>query len=253
MKVHCAWLLASLIINANGCAAQAEVAATASPNGWKAVTPYAKVMINGNEFEAECGPNTQAIQQIGRVIHFQIIPGNSWAEDSSDSERAELDGYKQKATPGRPYWAAWSLYIESGTWSTSDWLVLEQMPGLWGHIIQKGAHSISFFLDKVPNPIARVPVEAGVWYNFVEKYVVGPNGSVGSWVNGKQVANFTGSVGAGGAYYPKLGVYRGNQTAMGGVVVESIGVRYANFKFGTGDLSALINNPDPLPASVPWP
>src|ERR1700736_3184717 len=120
MKAHLASLLGSLMLSANGYTAQAESTATSPPTVWKAVTAYAKVTINGNEFEAECGPNTQAIQQIGRVIHFQMIPGNSWAEDSSDSERAELDGFKQKTTPGTPYWAAWSLYLEPGTWSTSD-------------------------------------------------------------------------------------------------------------------------------------
>lgn len=36
-------------------------------------------------------------------------------------------------------------------------------------------------------------------------------------------------------------------------MTESIGARYANFKFGTADLSVLIANPDPLQASVSWP
>lgn len=112
---------------------------------------------------------------------------------------------------------------------------------------------MSFFLAKVATPLARLPVDSAVWYNFVEKYVVGPNGSMASWVNGKQVANFNGSVGPGGSYYPKLGIYRGNQTAAGAPVAETVGVRYANFKFGTADLSALIVNAEPLPALVPWP
>jgi hypothetical protein len=253
MKVQLALLAVSLMLGATGSTAQAQSTATSPPASWNAIKPYAKVKISGNEFEAECGPTAEAIQQIGQVIHFQMIPGNKWVEDSSDSERTELDGYRQRLTPGASYWAAWSLYVEPGTWSSSDWLVLEQMPGLWGHIIQKGAHAMSFFLTNVSAPLARLPVESGVWYNFVEKYVVGSNGAVASWVNGKQVANYTGSVGSGGSYYPKLGIYRGNQTAAGLPVVESIGARYANFKFGTADLSALISTPDPVPALVRWP
>ncbi len=112
---------------------------------------------------------------------------------------------------------------------------------------------MSFFLAKVALPLARLPVDSGIWYNFVEKYVVGQNGSMASWVNGKQVVDFSGSVGPGGSYYPKLGIYRGNQTAAGTAVVESVGVRYANFKFGTANLSSLINTPEPLPPLVPWP
>jgi hypothetical protein len=253
MKAGFVLLLVCLVLSAIPGMAQAQRPTAAPLAGWKAVAPYAKVTINGNEFEAECGLNAQAIQQIDQVVHFQMIPSNKWAEDQSDSERAELDGYKQRMTPSAPYWAAWSLYIEPGTWSTSDWLVLGQIPGLWGHLIQKGRHELTFILARVPAPLARVAIEPGVWYNFVEKYVVGPNGSVASWVNGKQVANYTGPVGATESYYPKLGIYRGNQTASGAPVAESIGVRYANFKFGAADLSALIGNPDPLPASVPWP
>ena len=114
----------------------------------------------------------------------------------------------------------------------------------------KATHPLSFVVSKVP--IARISAGQGVRYNFVEKYVVGPNGSVASWVNGKQAANYIGRIGSGGPYYPKLGIYRGNRTAADAPVTESIS-RYANFKFGTADLSALIANPDPLRASVSWP
>jgi hypothetical protein len=251
MRIHLAFLAALLLLSCSGSSAQAQSKATAA--SWNAVQPYAKVKIEGNEFEAECGPAAAAIQQLGKVVHFQMIAGNRWAEDGPDSERAELDGYPQRITPGTPYWAAWSLYIEPGTWSTSDWLVLQQMPGLWGHIVPKGTRAMSFFLAGVSAPLARLPVDSGVWYNFVEKYVVGPNGTVASWVNGKQVANYMGTVGVGASYYTKLGIYRGNQTATGAPVAESVGVRYANFKFGTADLSALINAPEPLPPFAPWP
>jgi hypothetical protein len=248
MKVHLALLAASLMLTFAGSPAYADSAAS-----WNAFKPYAKVKLNGNEFETESGSASAAIQQLGQVVHFQMIPGNKWAEDSPDGERTEMDGYKQRLTPGKPYWASGSIYIELGAWSTSDWLVLQQMPGLWGHIIQKGSHVMSFFLVKMPTPLARLPIDSGVWYHFVERYVVGPNGSVASWVNAKQVVDYSGPVGEGGSYYPKLGIYRGNQTAAGAPVTESLGVRYANFKFGTTDLSGLIANPDPLPAFAPWP
>jgi hypothetical protein len=187
-------------------------------------------------------PTPQAIQQNGQVVRFEMIPGNKWVEDAADSERAELDGYKQTMAPGTPYWAVWSLYLGLGPWSTSDWLVLEQIPGLWGHLILKGTHTLSFIVSNAP--LARISVAQGIWYNFVEKYVVGPTGSVASWVNGKQVANFTGRIGSGGPYYPKLGIYHGNRTAAGAPVTERVGARYANFKFGTADLSVLIANRD---------
>jgi hypothetical protein len=251
MTAHLVLLLAFSVVSAAASTVEAQGTSTPSPSSWVAIPSNATVTINGNIFEAECGANSQAIQQNGQVVRFEMIQGNTWAEDAWDSERTELDGYKQMLIPGTPYWAAWSLYLEPGPWSTSDWLVLEQMPGLWGHLILKGTHTLSFIVSNVP--LARISVSQGVWYNFVEKYVVGPTGSVASWVNGKQVANYTGRIGSGGSYYPKLGIYRGNRTAAGAPVRESIGARYANFKFGTTDLSALIANPDPLPAYVSWP
>ena len=132
MKAHLVLLLASLVLPAAASTVQAQGATTSSPSSWVAISSNATVTINGNIFEAECGANSQAIQQNGQVVHFAMIPGNKWAEDAWDSERTELDGYKQTMAPGTTYWAAWSLYLEPGTWSTSDWLV-------WSKFLDCGA------------------------------------------------------------------------------------------------------------------
>ena len=105
---------------------------TPSQSSWAAIPSNTPVTINGNIFDAEYGANRQAIQQNDQVVHFEMISGNKWAEDAADLQRTEPDGCKQTMTPGTPYWAASSLYLEPGTWSTSDWLV-------WSKFLDCGA------------------------------------------------------------------------------------------------------------------
>jgi hypothetical protein len=72
-----------------------------------------------------------------------------------------------------------------------------------------------------------------------------PSGSAGfmrAWLNGALLVEHKGGVGYAGSNgnYWKFGGYRS-------VAPEYFGVRYANMRIGTADLSDKITNPDPIP------
>jgi hypothetical protein len=224
---------------------------TASPaptslNGWRPVAVDEYIVVNGSIYQAETGPQPDALQRIESpdVIRFQIVPGNRWYNDGPDAERTELDGYKQTFEVGVPYWVAYSLYIEPAPRFTSDWIALGQIPGLMGHILKSTIMSWNAAGKGHHNAV----IKPGENYQFLEKIIIDPvNGYYGSWLNGKQVVDYHGRMGeAGKKYYYKIGVYRGPAP-------ETMVVRYANFKLGTTDLSSLIDNPDAPPPVVPWP
>jgi len=214
---------------------------------WSAVAVDQYITINGNIFQAECGPKAESIQRTDsqNVVRFQMIAGNRWYNDEAGGdERTELDGYKQSFQVGVPHWTAYTLHIEPGPRLTADWIVLGQIPGLMGHFVKNmimtwSAANKTFHSERIAQ---------GVNYQFVEKIIIDPvNGYYGSWFNGKQVVDYHGPFGAAGkTYYLKFGIYRG-------ATPETMTVRYANYKFGTADLSGLIANPDPIPALIPWP
>jgi len=212
---------------------------------WSPVAVDQYVVINGNTFLAECGPKPEAIQRANasNVVRFQMMPNNRWYNDGGD-ERTELDGYKQPFQVGIPYWLAYTFYLEPGPPLTSDWMTLGQIPGLMGHFVKNTVMTWS----AAKRPFHSEAISRGVNYHIVEKFIMDPvNGYYGSWFNGKQVADFHGPLGdAGKNYYVKFGIYRG-------IAQETLSVRYANYKFGTDDLSALITNPDPDPELIPWP
>lgn len=220
--------------------------ASAIRAGWQPVAVDEYIVVNGNVFQAEAGPRPESIQRMETpdVIRFQMVPDNKWHDDGGD-ERTELDGYRQIFEPGVPHWVAYSLYIEPGpSRFTSDWIALGQIPGLMGHILKNTIMSWNAAGKGHHSAIIR----PGENYQFVEKIIIDPvNGYYGSWLDGMQVVDYHGRMGdAGKKYYYKIGIYRGTAP-------EIMAARYANFKFGTTDLSPLIANPDPPPPLVPWP
>jgi len=225
----------------------AASAPAASGSAWHTIAVDQYVTVNGNIFQAECGPKPESIQRLETpdVVRFQMIAGNRWYNDAaSGDERTELDGYKQTFQVGIPHWSAYALYIEPGSRPTADWIALGQIPGLMRHFIKNMIMTWSAANKTLHSEL----ISQGVNYQFVEKVVIDPvNGYYGSWFNGKQVVDYHGPFGGiGKTYYPKFGIYRG-------AAPETFIVRYANYKFGTADLSGLIANPDPVPATVAWP
>jgi hypothetical protein len=227
--------------------AAAIPAAGGSASTWYGVAVDEYVTVNGNIFQAECGPNPESIQRGDEadIVRFRMTAGNGWYNDAgSGDERTELDGYKQSFQVGVPYWTAYVLHIEPGPRMTADWIVLGQIPGLMGHFVK----NMIMTWSAAGRTLHNERIAQGKDYQFVEKVIIDPaNGYYGSWLNGKQVVDYHGPMGAvGKTYYPKFGIYRG-------AAPETMTVRYANYKFGTVDLSALIANFDQAPVQLPRP
>lgn len=219
--------------------ATAAPAANSPADPWYGVAVDEYITVNGNIFQAECGPNPESIRRSDEadIVRFQMIAGNGWYNDAaSGDQRTELDGYKQSFQVGVPFWTAYVLHIEPGPRMTSDWIVLGQIPGLMGHFVK----NMIMTWSAAGRTLHSERIVQGKDYQFVEKVIVDPaNGYYGSWLNGKQVVDYHGPMGvAGKTYYPKFGIYRG-------AAPETMTVRYANYKFGTADLSGLIAGPDP--------
>ena len=246
--------------------------ALAAGDTWSPLPSGSRTAINGVRFEAECGPNPTALQ-VSRsgVYRACLIPDNGWSEDDPRYvERAELDGWKAQTDANQELWSAWSMYYEKGPWSTSDWCILHQLYQIDGstmaHILKPNGVLHWLGADAAqkgsgwPTRHHQV-IEQDTWLNFVEVVRFDPEQGKGywkSWVNGQQVLEYRGALGTKGVKtcYPKFGIYRGKTEAWKpggpGPVKETIAVRYANMRFGTEDLSALIAKPDPIPSWEPW-
>lgn len=164
----------------------ATPAANGPADAWYGVAVDDYITVNGNIFQAECGPNP-AIQRSDEadVVRFRMIAGNGWYNDAaSGDERTELDGYKQSFQVGVPYWTAYVLHIEPGPRMTPDWIVLGQIPGLMGHFVK----NMIMTWSAAGRTLHNERIVQGKDYQFVEKVIVDPaKGYYGSWLNGKQV------------------------------------------------------------------
>lgn len=239
---------------------------------WISLAPGAKVTIDRLQYEADCGPMPRAIQYNDRLgARTTIMAGNaSSKDDPRTSERAELGGWPNAVPAKEAIWSAWSMKLEHGPWSTADWCILHQHYLIGGspivHLL-KPDRTLNWIASDTRDPKKqnavrhRQPIEQGVWLEFVETLRIDPSGNAGywrSWLNGRQVVDFHGPVGGVGVRhcFPKFGIYRsvgrspssGKGSTSGKQSSETLVVRYANMRFGTDDLSALVANAPPPPA-----
>jgi hypothetical protein len=233
---------------------------------WTQYAADAHVSVSGSTYSAQGGTDQRAIQvgPFGKVIRFNMLADNPWYEDSFGVERAELAG--SKAYPEKtPLWVSYSFYVEPGQGPvTTNWFIL----GQWGQVGSSCSGgtlgppysqslrigeiwTLVIYPDDVCNGKGKsvtpltVSLRRGVWYNVVHNVRFDPTGGSGFmklWLDGKQVVNYTGSMGysTSTGYYWKFGIYRS-------VAGEHEAVRYANMTVGTADLSAKIAKPDPIP------
>ena len=243
---------------------------------WKPIVNGEQITINDIVYDAECGTNPIAIQRSASgVLRFTIVPGNMWKKDGNEVERTEIDGWRKILPYKDPIWSSWSMFYELGEMSTSDWCSLNQYyqsggtPTTMSHLLKPGA--VLHWIGADPYPMKntmstryteRIP--QGVWIHYVETVKFDPDNAEGywkSWVNGRQVVDFKGGMGAKGGKgcYRKFGIYRGRQRGNNpngptqpGAVSETFSIRYANMRFTTDDLSKLIKSPEPTPAFEPY-
>jgi Polysaccharide lyase len=244
--------------------------------GWRAVASNDRVTIGNVNYEAECGPDTTAIQRgANDVVRFTMIPGNGWKKDNPKaSERTELDGWPSALPITKPIWCAWSMQVERGATSTSDWCILQQLFQVQGypivHVLKPDGVLRWVAADAAKSggafPVRyQTKLEPGTWLNFVETLNLDPTPGQGywrCWLNGQQVLDFKATLGTDRVThcYAKFGIYRGVMETWDGVdpakaikpVKETLSARYCNMRFSHMDLSRLIAAPEPIPAWQAW-
>jgi hypothetical protein len=255
-----------------GLGATATWGQTDGNRGWTALPNGQTARVNGTDYEAECGRDRAALQRSrGGVFRFSMIPGNLWPnDDPNDSERTELDGWRGRVTGPGPLWMSWSMFYEPGAWSTADWCILRQVYARyasrgspWSVLLLKPGGQLLWVGSAADDPTGAWPlrhrqqIPQGQWLHFVEAFKFDPEGGKGywrSWLNGQQVLDFSGAVGKAGVVsrYAKFGIYRSRTQRSGQRVAETVNIRFVNMRFGTDDLSELIDKPEPVPAWESW-
>ncbi|RAK58140.1 heparin lyase I family protein [Phenylobacterium deserti] len=196
---------------------------------------------------------------------FEIRPGDYWAKDARKAhpvERTELSDLARMPLD-KDIWLAFTLEVEPGVASTSEWVNLGQLHAT----ADRGEPSVSppWVQRLLPNdrfqvevrhtqddPIKAAPppvviyeeakLERGKPHRFVYRFRIsqGPNGLAQMWRDGVLVADYRGPIGYRdklGPYF-KFGVYRA-PAARG----ERLAARYTNVTLGSNP------PPDRLPAT----
>jgi len=186
---------------------------------------------------------------------FEIRSGDHWSKDARKGktvERTELSDLARMPY-GQDFWLAFTMEVEPGPPSTSDWVNLGQLHGT----ADAGERSVSppWVQRLLPNDAFRVEVrhtledpiktqptpvvifedpklERGRPYRFVYHFRIstGPDGMATMWRDGKLVADYRGPVGypdKRGPYF-KLGLYRAR--APGG---ERLVAHYSDVTLGS--------------------
>lgn len=222
-----------------------------NPGAWTALANGdAQVMLNGNRFEVESGPN--AVHRTGNAIKCILRPNESWPNDAtSDGHRAELDGYpvNQQSPPltanGMMIWCSWAFCLDAGpSWQT-PWLFCRQYHGAATWELRRNEQTLRA-QRQGQSTFGEVPLVRGNVYHCVDRITFGPSGRMTSWVNGTQIYDSSGAVTGSGGRQPKLGLYGGRIGFNNAVDPTVLTARYDNFEFGTADLSSRITNPLPL-------
>jgi lysophospholipase L1-like esterase len=202
------------------------------------------------------------------LIRLEVRRGDIWSEDNRrkpPKERSEFEG-QQRFGGGIDIWVSYSMLIEDGPVSTAKSAILGQFHHVDTDIGTTAPYSV--WLNRgdrlsvetwssPENPLMHNPMGPSVtlyesdpiarnrWYQFVHRVRFGPDGSgvAQLWIDGAQVANYSGRLGYVGRYYWKFGIYR--ETA-----AEPIAIQYANMEVSTSTLAARIAHPKPIYAAA---
>jgi hypothetical protein len=188
------------------------------------------------------------------TLRFSVQSGDHWSVGSysdltmdAGANRSEIQ-FSPHYSAGTQINLSETLTIQPGPTNTASWLDLTQLhattnvaptysPFVLGldqsdHlevILQSPNQSSNNLVYRSPNPIVRgQPMDL----NF--QLIMGPSGGgyVGVWLDGTQIVNYHGPVGATGSeYYWKLGVYRGP-------AAETMTADFSNVQITTGPQAA---------------
>jgi lysophospholipase L1-like esterase len=195
------------------------------------------------------------------LTRFELQHGDTWSEDRGrkpPKERCEFDGWKLFDERSE-IWISYSMLIEGGPVSTAKSVLLGQFHHVDTDVATTAPYavwlnpgdrlSIETWASPedplVHNPMgpsktvfSRRSIERGRWYHFVHRVRFGHDGSGSAqvWIDGIEVANYSGPLGYVGKYYWKFGIYRESAP-------EPLAVQYANMEIGQDPLAMRIARP----------
>lgn len=190
--------------------------------------------------------------------HWTNVPGG-WNDVTSGggAERDEI-GFSQLYAEGTQINLSETITIQPGPTNTASWLDLTQLhsttnsppsPFVLGldrsdhlQVILQNPSDGNLYVYTSPNPVVRgQPMDVDI------QAKMGPSGGgyVGVWLDGTQIVNYHGAVGATNSEYSwKLGVYRGP-------AAETMTATFSNIDFSTGPLSAPTAPTQPTTPTIP--
>ncbi len=203
--------------------------------------------VGGQSVQAENANKSWSLTQLNsNTLRFSVHSGDHWTSGSyndSPSERSEIQ-FAPLYSAGTQINVSETITVQPGPVNTASWCDLNQLhattnvsptysPFVIGLdqsdrlcvVLQSPGQTQNNLVYKSPNPVVR-----GQPMNLISQVSMGPTGGgfVRVWLNGTQIVNFTGAVGATNSqYYWKLGVYRG-------AAVETITADFSNVQIATG-------------------
>ncbi len=224
-------------------------------------------VLGGNDYVVQSGNKSWSASRNAEhpeLVRFEVQHGDTWSVDRGvrpPKERSELEGRK-RFDEGTDIWISYSMLIEGGAPSTAKAALLGQLHHVDGSLGTTAPYSV--WLNRggrlsievwasgedplVHNPMgssttifSRPSIERDRWYHFVHHVRFGHDGTgfAQVWIDGVQVAQFSGRLGYVGQYYWKFGIYRE-------AAPEQLGVQYANMEVRRESLADRIAQPKPI-------
>ena len=226
----------------------------------------------GDDYRSQSGDKSWSARrsvEFPELTRLEVRNGDTWSEDRGrkpHKERSELSG-RTLFDEGGEIWISYSMLIEGGPVSTAKAVLLGQLHHLDGGVATTAPYSV--WLNRgdrlsietwsspedplVHNPIgpsrtlfSQRSFERDRWHHLVHHVRFGHDGTGAAqvWIDGVQVADYSGRLGYVGRYYWKFGIYR--DTAP-----ERIAVQYGNVEVSRRSLAARIAQPKEIYARPP--
>lgn len=173
------------------------------------------------------------------VLRTELRSGDRW---SDGTERCEVSFFNTRYSNGTQINLSETITVQPGPVNKGSWCVLNQLHAVTNvsptyapfHVNLNTADRLQIVLQSPANGNNYIytspsPIVRGQPMSIVAQMMMAPAGGgfVRVWLNGSQIVNFTGAVGAtNSAYWWKMGVYRGNAP-------ETIIVDHANWHVTT--------------------
>jgi lysophospholipase L1-like esterase len=229
-------------------------------------------VVGGDDYQVESanrGWSASKAVDFPGLTRFELQHGDIWTVDQGrrpPKERSELGGRKS-FDEGSDIWISYSMLIESGRVSTAKAVLLGQLHHVDESVATTAPYSV--WLNRgdrlsietwasaedplLHNPLgrsrtlfSRSSFERDRWHNFVHHVRFGHDGSGTAqvWIDGVEVAHYSGRLGYVGQYYWKFGIYRD-------AAPEQLAVQYANMEVSGDSLAARIDQPRSIYAQAP--